>query len=317
MGFEPSGLPKLDTVSSTSPAVEVTGLTIRYGNLTAVDNLDFRAFPGRVTAVLGPNGAGKTSTIECCEGLRKPASGSVRVLDLDPQKDQRQRVGRMGVMLQEGGVYPSARVRETIELYAALYGNVADPDQLMNICGLSERPKSTWRQLSGGERQRLSLALALTARPEVAFLDEPTSGVDITGRGLIRETLRAMAENGCAVVVATHELDEAERIADDIVVINRGRTVLAGTLNEIRSGRPAIRFGSDDTIDLAALSSALGTSVERQSTGEFRIDTDGNAELIGKLGSWLATNGHPLRDVNTSGESLAEIFTRVVGDDNQ
>ena len=317
MGLEPSGLPKLDIVSSTSPAVEVTGLTIRYGNLTAVDNLDFRAFPGRVTAVLGPNGAGKTSTIECCEGLRNPASGSVRVLGLDPQKDQRLLVGRMGVMLQEGGVYPSARVRESIELYTSLYGNVADPDQLMHICGLSERSKSTWRQLSGGERQRLSLALALTARPEVAFLDEPTSGVDITGRGLIRETLRAMAEQGCAVVVATHELDEAERIADDIVVINRGRTVLMGTLNEIRNGRPAIRFSSDHTIDLTALSSALGTPVERHCAGEFRIDADGNAELIGKLGSWLAANGHPLRDVNTAGESLAEIFTRVVGDDNQ
>jgi len=317
VGFGPSGLPKLDIVNTTSAAVEVTGLTIRYGNLTAVDNLDFRAFPGRVTAVLGPNGAGKTSTIECCEGLRKPVSGAVRVLGLDPQKDQRRLVGRMGVMLQEGGIYPSARVRETIELYTALYGNVADPDQLMQICGLSERPRSTWRQLSGGERQRLSLALALTSQPEVAFLDEPTSGVDITGRGLIREMLRTMATDGCAVVVATHELDEAERIADDIVVINRGHTVLAGTLNEIRKGRAAIQFGSDDTIDLTELSTTIGKSVKRQSPGKYRIDADGNAELIGKLGSWLAANGHQLRDVNTSGESLAEIFTRVVGDDNK
>jgi ABC-2 type transport system ATP-binding protein len=126
-----------------------------------------------------------------------------------------------------------------------------------------------------------------------------------------------MATDGCAVVVATHELDEAERIADDIVVINRGHTVLAGTLNEIRKGRAAIQFGSDDTIDLTKLSTTIGKSVKRQSPGKYRIDADGDAELIGKLGSWLAANGHPLRDVNTSGETLAEIFTRVVGDDNQ
>ena len=314
MGRETSGLPILDFVNTSVPAVSVEALTIKYGNLTAVDALDFHAYPGRITAVLGPNGAGKTSTIECCEGLRQPTSGNVRVLGLDPRRDHKQLVARIGVMLQEGGVYPSARVRETVELYVALYGNVADSEELIRICGLQDRTSATWRQLSGGERQRLSLALALTGKPEVAFLDEPTSGVDITGRGLIRDTLRKMATEGCAVVIATHELDEAERIADDAVIINKGRVVLAGPLDELRQGESALRFSSSQNLDIAALSSAIGAEVVRRSENEFAVRGGEGPEMIAKLSGWLASNGHPMSEVRTGGESLADIFTRAVGE---
>ena len=313
MGFGPCELPILDSVTNPLPAVNVEGLTIRYGDLVAVDNLSFKAHAGRITAVLGPNGAGKTSTIECCEGLREAASGSVRVLGLDPRADHKSLVGRMGVMLQDGGVYPSARVRETVELYAALYGNVVDVDQLVATCGLGERTTSTWRQLSGGERQRLSLALALTAKPEVAFLDEPTSGVDISGRGLIRETLRSMADQGCAVVVATHELDEAERIADDIVIISKGRIALSGAVSELRSGDKTLRFRSNVDIDVSALGGLIGRSVTQTSPGDYSVGGESEASVIGKLGAWLAEHGHPMTEVRTGVESLADIFLRAVG----
>jgi len=187
-------------------AVEVSELVVRYGDITAVDGVSFTASHGHVTAVLGPNGAGKTSTIEVCEGYRRASSGHVRVLGFNPATQQRALSERMGVMLQEGGIYPSARVLETVRHYCALYGKGAKADVLVEQVGLGHREKSTWRQLSGGERQRLSLALALAAKPEVLFLDEPTAGVDVNGRARIRDIVLNLAHEGCAVVLATHEL---------------------------------------------------------------------------------------------------------------
>ena len=317
VGPQPRELPIFDWVNASSPAVSVEGLTIRYGDLLAVDNLSFEAHAGRITAVLGPNGAGKTRMIECCEGLREPAAGTVRVLGLHPKNDHKLLVNRIGVMLQDGGVYPTARVRETVELYAALHGTTVDVDELVRTCGLADRAKSTWRQLSGGERQRLSLALALTAQPEVAFLDEPTSGVDISGRGLIRDTLRKMANSGCAVVIATHELDEAERIADDVVIISKGRVMIAGTVNDLRSGDKVLRFRSQPGIDVAAVSASIGSAVVEVSPGEYCVAGESDASVIGALGSWLAEHGHPMTDVRTGTESLADIFLRVVGGESQ
>jgi ABC-2 type transport system ATP-binding protein len=170
--------------------------------------------------VLGPNGAGKTSTIEVCEGYRTASAGSARVLGLDPATQQRLLSERMGVMLQEGGVYPSARVLDTVRHYCALYGKGADAVALVDQVGLTDGA-SHLAALSGGEKQRLSLALAMAARPEVAFLDEPTSGVDVNGRDTIRGIVRDLAAGGCAVVLATHELDEAERLADRVVIFDR------------------------------------------------------------------------------------------------
>jgi ABC-2 type transport system ATP-binding protein len=182
-------------------AVEVNGLVVRYGDLEAVRGVSFTADAGRVTAVLGPNGAGKTSTIEVCEGYRTGSAGTVRVLGMDPATDQRKLGERIGVMLQQGGVYPSARVLDTVRHYCTLYGKGADAAALVEAVGLTARAKATWRRLSGGEQQRLSLALALAAKPEVAFLDEPTSGVDVNGRDTIRAIVRGLADSGCAVVL--------------------------------------------------------------------------------------------------------------------
>ena len=191
-------------------AVEVEDLTVRYGDLVAVDSVPFIAEAGQITTVLGPNGAGKTSTIEVCEGYRRADAGSARVLGFEPASQQRRLSKHMGVMLQEGGVYGGSAVLETVRHYAALYDNGADAGALVEAVGLTARAKASWRRLSGGERQRLSLALALAAKPTVAFLDEPTSGVDINGRDAIRGIIRGLAADGCAVVLATHDLDEAE-----------------------------------------------------------------------------------------------------------
>jgi len=169
-------------VQHASQAIIVEELVVRYGSVTAVDHVSFSLDYGSVTALLGPNGAGKTSLIEACEGIRVPTAGSIRVAGKNPRTERNQIAPPLGVMLQSGGIYPAARVRETVADYCALYQRGENPDELIELVGLSHRRQASWRTLSGGERQRLSLALALSARPTIAFLDEPTSGVDLEGR---------------------------------------------------------------------------------------------------------------------------------------
>lgn len=293
----------------------VDGLTVQYGDLVAVANVSFAAEAGQITAVLGPNGAGKTSTIEVCEGYRRATAGRVRVLDLDPATQQQVLGERMGVMLQEGGVYPSARVRDTVRHYCSLYGRGADPDELVRRVGLAERTTATWRRLSGGEKQRLSLALALAARPEVAFLDEPTSGVDVNGRDTIRSIVRALADGGCAVVLATHELDEAERIADRVVIFDRGEVIADGTLDELRRGHDEIRFRSAPDLDLRALADTIGIVVSRVGADEYVVDAPPHPKLMSLLTGWLGDQGHPLLDLRAGAQRLEDVFRRLTAPD--
>ncbi len=296
-------------------AVEVERLTVRHGDVVAVDDISFTAEAGTITTVLGPNGAGKTSTIEVCEGYRRPTKGTVRVLGFDPATQQRQLAKRMGVMLQEGGVYPSSRVLETVRHYAALYGKGADAAVLVDTVGLTARSKATWKQLSGGERQRVSLALALAAVPDVVFLDEPTSGVDINGRDAVRSVIRDLAANGCAVVLATHELDEAERLADRMVIIDHGSLIADATLAELRKGHDEIRFRSDPGLDLRALAEATGIVASKVGNDEYVIDAPPQPRLMAQLGEWLAEAGHPLHDLRAGGQRLEDVFRRLTGGD--
>ncbi len=283
---------------------------MRYGEITAVDDVSFTAAAGQVTAVLGPNGAGKTSTIEVCEGYRTPTSGRVSILGMDPQREQAALSRRMGIMLQEGGVAPSARVADVVRLYCDLYGTGIDPAELINTVGLTERARSTYRRLSGGEKQRLSLALALAARPDVAFLDEPTSGVDISGRQLIRGIVRDLAGRGCAVVLATHELDEAEKLADRVVIFDHGRVVADGSLDALRRGHDEIRFRSSPTLDVAALGAALSLEVRRiGEPGEYVIDSD--AGRVAALTAWLSEHDEPIADLRAGQQRLEDVFLRL------
>ena len=292
----------------------VDDLVVRYGDLVAVGGVSFTAAAGEVTAVLGPNGAGKTSTIEVCEGYRTASSGRVSVLGLDPARQQATLSERMGVMLQEGGVSPSARVADVVRQYCELYGKGVVPGELLATVGLTERAKSAYRRLSGGEKQRLSLALALAARPDVAFLDEPTSGVDVGGRQTIRGIIRDLAANGCAVVLATHELDEAEKLADHVLIFDRGRIIADGTLDELRRGHDEIRFRSSVALDVAALGQALGQPVRSvgDSNGEFVVD--GDATLVAPLTAWLAARGEPVADLRAGQQRLENVFLRLTGD---
>lgn len=298
------------------PAVDVTDLVVRHGELTAVDGVSFSAGRGEVLALLGPNGAGKTSTVEVLEGYGTATSGTVRVLGHDPATERDRIVGRIGVMLQDGGVYPGIRPPEMLRLLAAMYPDPVDPDDLLERVGLADKATTTWRQLSGGEQQRLSLAMALIGRPEVAFLDEPTAGVDVRGRQVIRATIRDLADTGCAVVLCTHELDEAEKVADRVVIVDRGRVVGAGTLAELRAGTSGVvRFSAEAGIDTDTLGRHLGATVAEESPGEYTVTGADDPQLAARLTGWLAEHGHTLGDLRAGRQRLEDVFLRLTDDE--
>jgi ABC-2 type transport system ATP-binding protein len=297
-------------------AVEVSQLRVRFGSLTAVDGLSFTAEAGQVTAILGPNGAGKTTTVDTVVGHRRPGSGSVRVLGLDPIADHAALVPHIGVMPQDGGVYPGIRVGEAVRLFASYYDEPLDPAALLERVGLTDRARAATRSLSGGERQRLSLALALVGRPDVAFLDEPTAGVDVSGRQVIRQLVRELREHGVAVVLTTHELAEAEHLADEVVIVDHGRVVASGTLAELLAGGGAeIRFGAPPGLDVAALSQRLGAPVTEVTPGEYVAATASTPTAVAALTAWLAEHDLPLADLRAGRERLEDVFLRLTAEE--
>jgi ABC-2 type transport system ATP-binding protein len=288
----------------------VEQLVVEYGQITAVNSVSFTARTGKITVILGSNGAGKTSTLEVCEGFRSPTAGSVRVLGLDPLRERGELNRHMGVMLQDGGVYPSSRVGEVIEHYCALYGNQMKANDLIERVGLAHRRSSTWRRLSGGEKQRLSLALALAAKPTIAFLDEPTAGVDVEGREMIREVVRDLSMEGCTVIMATHELDEADRCADDVIVFHQASIVASGTLQSLRQGHDEIRFTTERGIDPSALSAHIGTMV-LQDGSDYVVAGTSDAKIIGLISDWLAEQHQGIDNLRAGSQRLEEIFRRL------
>jgi ABC-2 type transport system ATP-binding protein len=220
----------------TDLALTTRGLVKRYGGRAVVDSLDLTLPAGRVTALLGPNGAGKSTTIEICCGLRRPDAGEVRVLGLDPVHDAAALRPRLGVMLQEGGVYSGANAREMVHHIAALHANPLDPDALITRLGLGDTGRTTYRRLSGGQKQLLALGLAIVGRPELVFLDEPTAGLDPHARQATWTLISELRAAGVTVVLATHLMDEAERLADQVVIIDQGRCVAAGSPAELTGG---------------------------------------------------------------------------------
>ncbi|MET9311611.1 ABC transporter ATP-binding protein [Kribbella sp. NPDC003505] len=214
-------------------AVEIDNLVVRYGEKTAVDGLSLTVAAGTVTAVLGPNGAGKTTTVETCEGFRRPDSGSVRVLGLDPLADHDELMPKIGVMLQEGGAWSGVRAVEMLRYVATLHTHPLDIPALVERLDLGSCGRTPYRRLSGGQKQRLSFALAIVGRPEIAFLDEPTTGLDPHGRREIWQLIRDLRDDGVTVVLTTHAMDEAEQLSDQVHVVSAGKVIASGTPDEL------------------------------------------------------------------------------------
>jgi ABC-2 type transport system ATP-binding protein len=305
--------------TDTVPAVDVRDLTIRYGpvgEVTAVNGLGLMADRGEVLVVLGPNGAGKTSTIEALEGYRRPTSGQISVLGLDPTVDHRELSGLMGVMLQRGGVYPMLSPRRVLDLFSSYYPRPLAADALLELVGLRTVAATPWRHLSGGEQQRLSLAMTLIGRPQVAFLDEPTAGVDAEGRVVIRDVVADLRRQGVCVLLTTHELAEAEKMADRIVIVSSGRVVLEGTPHALTTSRGTVglTFGAPAGLDTASLAAALGSGarVVERAPGRYDIEGVSGPGATATLATWLAARQATLTDLVT-GRTLEEVYLDAVG----
>jgi ABC-2 type transport system ATP-binding protein len=302
-----------------SPAVVVDGLTKAYGADLAVDGLSFTVAGGEVFGLLGPNGAGKTTTVETLEGYRKPDVGTVRVLDLDPIADRRRLTPRIGVMLQEGGLYPGVRPLESLRLFAAYYENHESPDALLDLVGLRPVAGKLVRRLSGGQKQRLSLALALVGRPEVVFLDEPTAGMDPHARLTTWEVITGLKERGAAVILTTHAMDEAERLCDRVAIIDGGHLVALGSPGDLTrsAGAGETLFTAVPGLDTAGLAEALllaPAAVVESKPGDYVVHADPSPELVAALTAWLRDQGVALGDLRAGRRSLEEVFLQVTSE---
>ena len=289
-------------------AVEVRDLRVQFGSAVAVDGASWSASAGAVTALLGANGAGKTSTIEAACGLRAPQGGSVRLLGGSPSDPAIR--ARTGVMLQSGGLYPSARPLPWLRYLAGLYANPADPAALLASVGIDPGTRTTSRRMSGGEQQRVKLAAALLGRPAVLFLDEPTAGLDATGRRDLLALLRDQAEAGVAIVLTTHLLADVEDLADRIVVMQAGRVVADGTLAELTGTATALRFDGPMHLDTAGLVLALppGYSVTEPRPGSYVVHGEPTPQVLASVTSWCAQHAVMPTGLVVGAQSLEEIL---------
>ncbi|HET8629563.1 MAG TPA: ABC transporter ATP-binding protein [Thermomicrobiales bacterium] len=299
------------------PAVVIEQLAKAYGSTQAVDGLSFTVRPGEVFALLGPNGAGKTTTLEILEGYRAPDRGSVRVLGLDPRRDARQLKLRIGVMLQQDGLHPGLTARGILALYANFYPDPADPDKLLARVGLTSAATTRCRRLSGGQKRRLALALALVGRPALVFLDEPTTGMDPQARRGTWELIRKLRADGVSVVLTTHFLDEAEQLADTVVVMDRGRVVAEGSPAELtRSGAEGqIRFRAPAGLRLESLVAALpeGSFATEEEPGRYLVTGDVNPQLLATLTAWCAGQGVLAENLAVERRTLEDVFLDLTG----
>jgi ABC-2 type transport system ATP-binding protein len=310
------GLPRLRDVS----AVEVTSLVKRYSSILAVADISLRAAAGEITAVLGPNGAGKTTTIEICAGLKTADGGTAMVLGLHP-RDPALRA-RVGVMPQGGsgasGVYPSARVDEVLRLYAALHAHPLPVEQLLDRLGLAKVVRTPWRRLSGGEQQRLSLALCVVGRPEVVFLDEPTAGLDVQGRHTTWDLIAELRSAGVAVVLTTHAIDEAEHLADAVVIVDAGRVVASGSpasLTQPAGDSRELRFDGPPGMPLSELLRALPahSAATEPAPGQYVVSGDVTPAVVAAVTSWCADRGVMPSRLTTGARTLEDVFLALTG----
>lgn len=302
---------------SSAPPVRLRGVSKRFGSVTAVDGLDLDVGRAEVVALLGPNGAGKTTTVEMCEGFLRPDEGSIEILGLNPVTDNAALRERIGVMLQGGGGYPAARAGEMLNLVASYSADPLDPAWLMETLGLTEASRTTYRRLSGGQQQRLALACAVVGKPELVFLDEPTAGMDAHARIVVWELINGLRRDGVTVVLTTHQLTEAEQLADHLVIIDHGSAVARGTPAELmqRGAENQLRFTAPPKLDLSLLISALPESyaASERASGEYLVEGHIDPQVLATVTAWCARLDVLATDMRVETRSLEDVFLDLTG----
>jgi ABC-2 type transport system ATP-binding protein len=307
--------PAADTAPDS--AVSVRGLVKRFGATTAVAGLDLTLRRGTVLALLGPNGAGKTTTIEICTGFLRADEGEVRVLGLDPAGAPDALRARIGIMPQGGGAYPGVKAGEMLRLVAACAAHPLDPAWLIDVLGLSGATRTPYKRLSGGQQQRLALACAVVGRPELVVLDEPTAGMDPQARRVVWELVAALRRDGVAVLLTTHLMEEAEALADKVVIVDHGRVVAAGSPVELTAGgdEQELRFRARTGMDVEALTAALPAGYRAAETVAGRYVVRGRIDphVLSAITGWCAGQGALADDVQVARRSLEDVFLDLTG----
>ncbi len=297
------------------PALQIRDLLVRYGDRAVVDHFSMSAEAGQITALIGPNGAGKTTTVEVCVGLRSRQAGYVQVLGVDPRKATPDHRSTIGVMLQDGGLYPTTRARNWLRTLGALTQNPLDADQLIADLGIN--PVTTVRRMSGGEVQRLKLASALIGRPELLFLDEPTTALDPTARDGLLSFLRQLRQDGACIVLTTHDLGDVEDVADTVTVMAQGRNVVSGPVSELTGTDEGLRFRARPDLDINGLAGVLpgGYTVRERAAGDYVITGPPTPEILAIAASWCAEHGVLATQIHTGTQSLADVLRELPGSD--
>ncbi|HPZ69584.1 MAG: ABC transporter ATP-binding protein [Actinomycetales bacterium] len=302
--------------STTTPAViRASGLTKRYGDLVAVDALDLVIAPGDIVAILGPNGAGKSTTIEMLLGLRTPTAGEVRVFGDAPNAKATR--ARVGAMLQESSAPESLTVAEAVDLVRHYYPFALSLDDILDRADLSEKRGNRIAQLSGGQQQRLNFALAIAGDPDLLFLDEPTAALDVEARHLFWEQVRGLAAHGKTILFSTHNLAEADALADRVILINRGRVIADGTPEQIKAtvATRTVRLVTD--VGVAALAAFPGVRGVEVAPGEsvgathptLVVQTATPEDLLARL----FAGGHLVSQLTVTDTDLETAFIHLVG----
>ena len=295
--------------------VTVHHLVKRYGHLTAVNDVSFSIREGEIFGIIGPNGAGKTTTVECISGLRAPDSGSISVYGLSPQKDRNKLRELAGVQLQESALPPRLKVGEAVRLFASVYANPLDPDELLKSLGIKQAENAVFKSLSGGQKQRLSIALALVGNPKLAILDELTTGLDPEARRETWSLIERMRDRGVTVILVTHFMDEAERLCDRLALINHG-TLRALDMPEAlaaHAGGSRVRFVPSQPLDDLTLRAIRGVrAIERK---QRSITVSGTGDLATAVITALAASGVQVAEVEARAGNLEEAFLKLTQDD--
>ena len=301
-------------------AIDVRDLRKSYGDVAAVDGLSFRVDAGEVYALLGENGAGKSTAVEILEGHRVATSGSVSVLGTDPSHADRDFRDRIGIVLQSSGVETEFTVREVVELYGGCYRSPRPLDEVVSLVGLDEKVDARIGSLSGGQRRRVDLALGIVGRPELLFLDEPTTGFDPSARRRSWDLIEALGQDGTTVLLTTHYLDEAEHLADRVGVLSRGNLVAEGTPEELtaRQSGTILRFTLPDAISIddaaATLGPLLGAPI-RLSGRLVEASVEQPTSVVHALTGWALEGGHELDSLTVERASLEDVYLALIDDE--
>jgi ABC-2 type transport system ATP-binding protein len=303
-------------MSAADPVIRVRGLTKRYGDVQAVAGIDFDVAKGEIFGLLGPNGAGKTTTVEILEGLREPDGGEVSVLGVDVARDADAIKPRIGVSLQTAALYPKLTVTELIDLFRSFYPTSRPTKEVMDALELGERHNARSQDLSGGQRQRLAVALSLVNDPELVFLDEPTTGLDPAARRSLWDIVEGLKADGRSVLLTTHYMEEAEILCDRLAIMDHGRILEMGTVEELVSKHfqeRTVRFDRLDGLAREELERLPEVTSVKEDTNEVLMYTKDPGRTIGALLDLADSRGLEPQNLGIRRATLEDVFLDLTG----